>query len=178
MMLGPDEQQGQNSPMTPGAVPLQYRRVEQPMPLTRPWYVWAGAGIASAWLSMACVAAAGGIVSAVMGNLRDRLIMAAMVSLLSLIVVLCVMLLVLEWRAVFRYSATASATVGMSLLMVTIFAMVAEVGTLAHARFHVTNSPEVWFIGAIAASLGFACFTHWRWTTLIANWLTRTAQRW
>ena len=92
-----------------------------------------------------------------------------------LVVLLCLMLLALERRAVFRYSATASATVGIVLMFPAGFAAVAEIQAVYMAHAHAIGSPDVWYLGVMATSLGFACFTHFRWTTLIANWLTRTA---
>jgi hypothetical protein len=96
-------------------------------------------------------------------------------ALLALAVLVCLMLLALEWRAVFRYSASASATVASVLMVPAALALLALLATVAQNRRNAMASPAVWQIAAIAASLGFACFTHLRWATRIANWLTRTA---
>ena len=94
-----------------------------------------------------------------------------LVAMYVLIVLLCLMLLTLEWRAVFRYSATVGILLGFPAGL----AAVAEIATVGATRGHAIGSPAVWLIGTVAASLGFACFTHVRWATLIAKWLTRTA---
>lgn len=155
-------------------VPLQYSRVD--MTFRRPWYVWAGAGIASAWVLAAGVAAAvGGVRVAMKHDASGWLERSFVMALCGLVVLLCLMLLALEWRAVFRYSATASAMVGIVLVLPAGFATVAEIAAVSESRSGAMHSPAVWFIGSVATSLGFACFTHFRWTTLIANWLTRTA---
>jgi hypothetical protein len=152
---------------------LEYSPVE--MTLRRPWYVWAGAAIASLWVSAAGVAAGVGIVVAALERNSEPLVTIFIISLYSLVVLLCMMLLGLEWRAVFRYSATASGTLGIVLVLPAGLAAIAEMQAVRMAHAHAVSSPDVWLLGTVATSLGFACFTHFRWTSVIARWLTRTA---
>lgn len=156
--------------------PLEYSRVD--MTLRRPWYVWAGAAIASLWVSAAGVAAGVGAVTVVLArDAAGAMERSFFVALCALAGLLCLMLLALEWRAVFRYSATASGTLGIMLILPAGFAAVAELQAVRMAQAHAIYSPDVWYLGTVATSLGFACFTHFRWTSVIAGWLTRTAHR-
>lgn len=69
--------------------------------------------------------------------------------------------------------ASRKGTAGIVLILPAGFAALAEIQAVYMAHAHAIGSSDVWYLGAIATSLGFACFTHFRWTTLIANWLTR-----
>lgn len=157
-------------PATPAS--LEYRRVRPT--LLRPWYVWTGAVIATFFLGTIGVAAAIAVAKALRPGAYP-LDATLFIAMLLLVILVCVMLLIMEWRAIFRYSAVASALVGAALVLPAGLATAGELSALAEVHFRAMGSPAVWFFAPIVISLGFACWTHCRWAGVIANWLTRTA---
>ena len=159
-------------------IPLQYGPVD--MTLTRPWYVVAGATIAAVWVSIAGVAAAWDAISTLLyadwaeyiwARKCEAVFWAAMMTMMAL---LGAMLLVLEWRSVFRYSAPMSAMAGVVLSLPALFAAWIAIEELT-GPWRGLGLPPRRLIEVVAISLGFSCFTHFRWAALTARWRTRTA---
>lgn len=156
--------------MAMAKVNIGYARPE--VLLRRPWYVWAGAVMATGWLAVVGVATVWGSVRVCMDHHAARVEPVTDLALLLLALLIVTMVLVLEWRAIFRCSANASAMVGLVFAMVACLALLAEAQAVLRHR----NIREIASIGAIAAVLCFCAWAHFRWAALIAAWLTHSIE--
>ncbi|GEM_PF-62238 len=136
---------------------------------SRPWYVWLGAVIIAGWLVIVGAASVWTIIRVSVDPHDSRMELTMLLAAPVLGLLFIGMMLVLQWRALFRRSENASAIVGSVLCLLACVALLAEAQALLSHRAVL----EIASVGAIAATLIFGAFTHFRWALFVAAWLDR-----
>ena len=134
--------------------------------LVRPWYLWFGAAVAIAWfLTLATPAVLLG--HAVVNNRYDTTDMAWAVVATLVCFSISVLGLVMEWRALVRYSANDAAGVGMLLALFAVLAYLAAfLGVISRDAAPTDAVPSA----VIATAFALAAFALIRWSMAILKW--------